>query len=214
MPSKTAAKLEHPASPAPVISFPGTPLSVHSLPALELAHQRAIAIAAGDLQVMVKREVLRLLEEHKGNPMGAVKVGLERLLSDGAITATEFNTLSEVSEVVLAADRGKVDPNVAYQKAQSAYHRVLLDNAASPLALAILSVLTSAYASVPAEAGGPASDAVFAAKASQGGDIGLVGGALIGGIIGGSLGGVGGAIIGGVIGGIVGGVVGVCASKS
>lgn len=210
MPSKTTAKVITASTPASVTAFPSSPYLVHALPTLDAAHQRTIAIAAGDLQVAVRREVQRLLEEHKGNPMGAVRVGLERLLSDGAISSSEFTALSEVCESVFAAERGKIDAKTAYQRTRTVYDQLLLDNGSSPIALATLSVLSAAYTS--ALSGASPGAVVLAAKSDVPGQIGIAGGLLIGGIIGGSIGGLGGAVIGGVVGGIVGGAVGICAS--
>jgi hypothetical protein len=212
MPAETAARAISQSAPATVIDFPAGLHLTHAF-TLDAAHQRSLAIAAGDFQTTVRREVQRLLDEHKGNPMSALKVGLERLRSDELIRPTEFSTLVEVCESVFAADRGKLEPKTAYERTRSAYDRLLLDNGSSPVALAILSVLSSAYSLAFSSAGSTLGDHMVAAKMSQGGDIGLAGGVVLGAVIGGAIGGFGGAVIGGVIGGVVGTAVGLCASK-
>jgi hypothetical protein len=211
MSAKTTARAFNQPTPSTVIEFP-TPPALAQAFAFDAAHQRSLAIAAGDLQVAIRREVQRLLTEHHGNAMSALKVGLERLRSAEQIRAAEFDTLVDVCESVFAADRGKLDAKIAYEKTRSAYDLLLLDSGSSPVALTILSVLSSAYSLTFSTAGSTMGEHLVAAKIGQGGDIGLAGGVVLGTIVGGLIGGLGGAIIGGVIGGVVGTAVGLCAS--
>jgi hypothetical protein len=212
MSAKTTARAFTQSTSPSVIEFPPVPAAAQAF-AFDAAQQRSLAIAAGDLQVAIRREVQRLLAEHQGNTMSALKVGLERLRSAEHIHGAEFDTLVGVCESVFAADRGKLDAKIAYEKTRSAYDQLLLDGSSSPVALTILSVLSSAYSLAFSTAGSHVGEHLIAAKISQGGDIGLAGGVVLGTIVGGIIGGFGGAILGGVIGGVVGTAVGLCAAK-
>lgn len=142
----------------------------------------------------------------QGNPLSVTKYGLEKLRAEGQLTLREFNSMSRVCDAVFAAQRGKIDIRTAHATVRRIYDELLVNEASSPMALAIASVASGALAS---DLGNPLPAGAEAASKPNG-KIGLVGGMVAGGIIGGAIGGIGGAIIGGVIGGIVGGVAGAC----
>jgi hypothetical protein len=207
MAAKSAARVRTASEPGVVVAFPEN-LSSHTLPTLSAAHQRAIAISAGDLQVAVKREVVRLVDQFKGDTLSAAKVGLERLRTDELISLPEFNLLSEICEAVFAAQRGKIDLKTAHDRVRCVYDELLLDTGSSPVAIAIASVAAGAYASVSSNDSAPGKMA--ATRNPNAPDLGMVGGAIIGAGIGGAIGGFVGGGLGAVIGGIVGGVIGKC----
>ncbi|MGC2448779.1 MAG: hypothetical protein WA477_14120 [Candidatus Sulfotelmatobacter sp.] len=206
MSARNVATARKASQPGTVIAFPENLMASGTELGLTPAQQRTMAIAAGDLHIAVRQEVIRLLEEHKNNPLSVAKYGLERLRAEGQLTEQEFISMSQICDAVFAAQRGKIDSGTAYATVRRVYDQLLVDGGSSPMALAIASVASGALASNP---GDPRPAAALAASRSNG-DIGLVGGVIVGGIIGGVIGGAGGAIIGGVIGGIVGGVAGAC----
>lgn len=206
MPAKNLASAKKASEPGMLLAFPESLKKSEAELALSRAHERTMAIAAGDLHVAVTKEVSRLLTAHNDNPLSVAKYGLEKLRAQGQLTAAEFNSMSEICDAVFAAQRGKINSQTAYATVRGVYDTLLVDEDSSPMALAIASVASGALAS---DLGGaPAAGKLAASKSN--GDIGLVGGIVAGGIIGGAIGGAGGAIIGGVIGGIVGGVAGAC----
>jgi len=210
MPNRNVATARKEPESGVVLAFPERANEAHATLGLSFAQQRSIAISAGDLHTAVKREVARLLEEHKGNPLTVAKYGLEKLRDEGQINAQEFTSLSELCDAVFAAQRGKIDNQTAYGKVRGLYDGLLVDNGSSPMALAIASVASAAFAQALETT--PTSGAM--AASNQNGSIGLVGGIIAGGVIGAGIGGVGGAIIGGVVGGIVGGIAGACTQKN
>jgi hypothetical protein len=173
---------------------------------LSRADEGTTAIASGDHHVAVTKQVSRLLNACKDNPLSKTKYGLEQLRAQGQLTAPEFNSMTEICEAVFAAERGKIDIPAAYEMVRAVYDALLVGEDTSPMALAIASVASGALASNLGAT--PKTNAPAASRSN--GDIGLVGGIAAGGIIGGTIAGVGGAIVGGVIGGIVGGVAGAC----
>lgn len=205
MPAKNLATAKK-SEPGMLLAFPESLKKSDAELTLSRAHERTMAIAAGDLHVAVTKEVSRLLTAHKDNPLSVAKYGLEKLRAQGQLSAPEFHSMSEICDAVFAAQRGKIDIRTAYTSVRSVDDALLVDEDSSPMALAIASVASGALASDLGTAPPPGT---LAASKSNG-DIGLVGGIVAGGIIGGAIGGAGGAVIGGVIGGIVGGVAGAC----
>lgn len=175
-------------------------------------HSRALAISAGDYRVAVMREVRRILADSHGHQLKAAKVGLERLKGSKLITAQELKALSQICDLVFAAQRGKAKPDDAFAQVRAIYDRMLVDTTANPVALTIASIAASGSITATPDNGGVPEGALAAMNRSDKVDMGILGGVIGGAVVGGAIGGVGGAIIGGVIGGIAGGISTACAT--
>jgi hypothetical protein len=208
MPRNVATQAKSAPEMGAVIAFPDRINLTNGeyLPILQ--QQRTIAIAAGDLRAKIEREVQRLLDE--GDPLSAIRVGLNRLHSDGAISSRELTLLSSVSDTVFAAQRGKIDVPTALGRVRPIYDELILDNSSSPVALAICSLVSGSYTSALSDQ--PAPGTMARAASSNKADLGMVGGAVVGGIIGGAIGGFVGFGIGATVGAIAGAVGGKCLS--
>ncbi len=173
---------------------------------------RAIAVSSGDYQIAVTKEVRRILDENRRHPLEAIKVGLERLNKSGFISSQERKSLVEVCSSVFASVRGEIDADEASARVQEIYDAMLIDETASPVALAITSSAAGSFRSSASPNLNPKAGVMMkSATAGNRGDLGLLTGAVVGAGIGGAIGGLGGAAIGGFIGGAIGAVVGACA---
>ncbi|GEJ55549.1 hypothetical protein [Anaeromyxobacter diazotrophicus] len=162
---------------------------------------RASAIGAGDVSLAVRGELTRLLAESAGDRKKAVHAGLSALVAREAITGGEAKELAAIFDRLFAAPDGS-DPELA-KRVRSYYRALVLDQASSPAALAVASVLNAGPA--PGAAGQPRASAVSKGDALYGGF-----GALVGAGIGAGFGGP----IGAGIGAAVGAAVGVCIAES
>lgn len=162
----------------------------------------SVGLSAGDLRSAVLKEVDRLLDENRGHPVETCKSGLNRLAEAKLISQEEVMQLGKICNVVFDRQRNKLDIDDASRKIDAIYHPLIVKGDASPVALAIASMTATIEL--------PKGKSLSAAATGQGGDIGMVGGAIAGAIVGGAIGGAGGAIIGAVVGGIAGGVAGAC----
>jgi hypothetical protein len=207
MPNSDAALTKSAPEKGAILMFPeiANYSSGHSL--LDPIHQRTIAIAAGDFRLTVAREVQRLLQE--GDQLSAIKIGLNRLHSEGAMNPHELKLMTTAANTVFAAQAGKIDVHTAIGRIRPIYDELLLDNSSSPVALTICSLVTGSYASFLSDQ--PISTAAAVKPAlSNNGDVGMFAGAIIGAIVGGALGGFIGFGLGAGIGGAIGGAVGSC----
>lgn len=158
MPAKNLAATKK-SEPGMVVTFPEDLKNSDAQLTLGRAHERTVAIAAGDLHVAATKEVSQLLTADKDNLLSATKSGLEKLRAQGQLTEPEFNSMSEICEAVFAAQRGKTDIRTAYETARAVYDALLVDEDSSPMATAIASVVSGALASdlgATPKAGAPA----------------------------------------------------------
>lgn len=162
---------------------------------------RAIAISAGDLSIVVRQEVKRILEENRNDVLKSLNAGLQELLKRDLISGQEFEQLQDALKHLLYSIRGKEDGEDAFFSIRKIYQEILIDQDSSPTALAIASVANSAF---NIERSSP----VTITPETTGG--GAAVGAVIGGVIGGLVGGGVGAGIGAAIGGAAGAAIGWC----
>lgn len=167
----------------------------------DYASARAIAISAGDLSVVVRREVRKTLQENRNSILGSLDAGLDDLLGRGLIADRECANLKGICKHLISAIRGKEDGEEAFLAIRVAYHDMLTNQHSSPTALAIASVVTSAF---NLERSSPLT--ITPETTGAGAAVGAVIGGVIGGIVGGGL----GAGIGAAIGGAAGGAIGLC----
>jgi hypothetical protein len=207
MPRTGAAPAKSAPEMGAILTFPPNNNFPNGHSFLDPTHQRTIAIAAGDFRAAVAREVQRLLQE--GDPLSAIKIGLNRLHSGGALNPHELKVMTTIANTVFAAQQGKIDAQTALGRIRPIYDELLLDNSSSPVALTICSLVTGTYTSVLSDQSTSISAAVKPAL-SNNGDVGILAGAIIGGIVGGALGGFVGFGLGAAIGGTIGGAVGSC----
>jgi hypothetical protein len=162
---------------------------------------RALAVSAGDLSVVVRNEVKKVLKDNRNDVLKAVTNGLGELTERGFISANEAENLRSICGYLFGSIRGKADPEDSFLMIRRVYHQLLKDQRSSPTALAIASVAHSAF---NLEKSSP----LTITPETTGG--GAVVGAVIGGVIGGLAGGAVGAGIGAAIGGAAGAAIGWC----
>lgn len=167
----------------------------------DYASARAIAISAGDLSVVVRREVKKTLEKNRNNILRSLNTGLKELLRRDLISSQECDTLKDVCKHLIYSIRGKEDAEEAFLAIRAVYHDMLMNQQSTPTALAIASVATSAF---NLERSSPLTITPETTGA------GAAVGAVIGGAIGGAVGGFLGAGIGAAIGGAAGAAIGWC----
>lgn len=167
----------------------------------DYASARAIAISAGDLSVVVRREVKKTLEKNRNNILGSLNTGLDELLKRDLISAQECDNLTIVCKHLIYSIRGKEDGEEAFLAIRAIYHDMLMNQQSTPTALAIASVATSAF---NLERSSPLT--ITPETTGAGAAVGAVIGGVIGGIVGGGL----GAGIGAAIGGAAGAAIGWC----
>jgi hypothetical protein len=205
MAKSNTARTRNTSRPARGISF--SEYTFANRQSFGVAHQRTIAIATGDLHLAINREIRRLLRENNDDALRVTKMGLDHLLSDGLITSSEVTSLSTICDTVVATQQGKLDTSTASYQVRWQYDQLLADECSSPVAISITSLVSSAYnLALSVRSSNEAGGAGTASRPN----IGMVGGAIIGGVIGTAMGGHSGAIIGTVVGGIAGGVYGLC----
>lgn len=165
---------------------------------------RAMAMAAGDMRVLLVAEVERILAENDGNPVEACKEGLSRLQAAGAISRTEASQLGRICVLLYQHQRARLGED-AMERIVDIYRALAVDPDASPVALAIASSCASfVVTNRPVRSLGAASTGAV--------NMGVGGGAIAGALFGFGVGGLPGGALGGMIGGIVGGIVGAVAS--
>ena len=167
----------------------------------DYASARAIAISAGDLSIVVRKEVKKTLEANRNDILRSLNSGLEELVKRDLIHPQECDNLKDVCKHLLYSIRGKEDCEEAFLAIRAVYHGMLLDQQSSPAALAIASVVNSAF---NLEKSSPLTITAEATGA------GAAVGAVIGGVIGGIVGGVVGAGFGAALGGAAGAAIGWC----
>ncbi len=167
----------------------------------DYASVRAIAISAGDMSVVVREEVKKILKQNKNNVLKSLYSGLEELVKRDLIFALECDKLKEVCKHLLYSLNGKEDSEEAFLAIRTIYHSMLIDQQSTPTALAVASVATSAF---NLERESPLSITPGTTGA------GAAAGAVIGAAIGGAVGGFLGAGIGAAIGGAAGAAIGLC----
>lgn len=167
----------------------------------DYASARAIAISAGDLSIVVRKEVKKTLESNRNDILRSLNSGLEELVKRDLISAQECDHLKDVCKHLLYSVRGKEDGEEAFLAIRTVYHGMLIDQQSTPAALAIASVANSAF---NLEKSSPLTITPESTGA------GAVVGAVIGGVIGGIVGGGVGAGIGAAIGGAAGAAIGWC----
>ena len=165
---------------------------------------RSLATSAADLSAVVRRETDRVLTQNRNNILRSLDVGFRHLADNGWISPAELKELTVVSRRLLASIRGKEDGEDVYFAIRKVYDRMLLDNDASPAALAIVGAASSAFDFVP-------SNSVNITPGTAG--AGAIVGAVLGGAIGGAIGGPLGAGIGAAIGAAAGAAAGLCNDK-
>lgn len=162
---------------------------------------RAMAIGAGDLSIVVRQEVKKILAENRNDVLKSLNSGLQELLERNLISAQELEDLRDVCKHLLNSIRGKEDGEDAFFSIKKIYQRMVIDQRCSPAALAIASVANSAF-------NFEKSNSVTITPETTAG--GAAVGAIIGGVMGGLLGGGLGAGIGAAIGGAAGAAIGWC----
>jgi hypothetical protein len=207
MPNSGAALAKRAPDKGAVLLFPENAHFSDGNSLLDPIHQRTIAMAAGDFRLTVAREVQRLLQE--GDQLSAIKIGLNRLHTDGAINAHELKLMTTVTNTVFSAQGGKIDASTALARVQPIYDELILDQSSSPVALTICSLVTGSFSSALSDQSISTAANVKPAL-SNNGDVGMLAGAIIGGIVGGAIGGFAGFGVGAAIGGAIGGAVGSC----
>ncbi len=169
---------------------------------------RSTAISAGHLRQATLKEVHRVIALHPKDPLASLKYAIARLAKDGAIPKSDVARLEAIATHVVAAGRGKVPAAKASARVRAVYDELIMDPGAGPVTIAIASLASTSAADGLSQTNGTA---IAEAAPRQGGDIGMVGGAIVGAGIGFGIGGVAGGIIGSVVGGIAGGIAGACA---
>lgn len=162
---------------------------------------RSIAIGAGDLSIVVRREVARALDANGNDVLKSLIHGLKTLSERNLISAQESTALREVCRHLISSIRGKEDGEDAFLAIKDIYHEMLMDHKSSSVALAIASVAGSAFDFEK-------SNSVTITPGTTG--AGAVVGAVIGGVMGGLMGGPWGAGVGAAIGGAAGAAIGWC----
>lgn len=164
---------------------------------------RAVALSAGSMSVAIRDEVTKLLNSHKNSVLHAIRQGLKELLNRSLITEKDLETLDNVTEIVFNVLRKKVDSETAFFQIRKTYADMTFDQACSPTALAILSVLSSSF---DFEKSNSVNVTITPGNSSSGAVIGGIIGGVIGGVVGGGL----GAGIGAAIGAAAGAAIGAC----
>ena len=162
---------------------------------------RTIAISAGDLSVVVRREVKKTLEKNRNSILKALDSGLDELLARESISSQECGVLKDACKHLLYAIRGKEDGEDAFLAIRAIYQDLLMDQRSTPTALAIASVATSAF---NLQKSSPLT--ITPESTGAGAAVGAVIGGVIGGVVGGGL----GAGLGAAIGGAAGAAIGWC----
>lgn len=191
---------EKPADPAGV----GQERPAIALDFSGMGSMRAIAMATGDIRMIVEAEVARVLNENDGNPVDACKAGLSRLQAGGVISGAEASLLGRLCVLIYQRQRKHLADDEATDRIIAIYQTLAVDAGSSPLAIAI----ASAGASFTASSKAPKS---LSAMSTGDVNLGVAGGAIAGAVVGLGIGGLPGAFIGGVIGSIAGAVTGACA---
>lgn len=167
----------------------------------DYASARTIAISAGDLSVVVRREVKKTLEKNRNSILESLNTGIDELLNRDYISAKESDDLKAICKHLIYSIRGKEDAEEAFLAIRAVYHDLLMNQHSTPTALSVASVATSAF---NIERSSPLTITPETTGA------GAVVGAVIGGVIGGIAGGGLGAGIGAAIGGAAGSAIGWC----
>jgi hypothetical protein len=160
---------------------------------------RAIAISAGDLSIVVRNEVKKILKTNRNDILRSLNSGLQELVKRKSISTQEQKHLNEICRHLLYSIRGKEDGEEAFLAIRKIYHELLMDEGSSPTALAIASVANSAF---NLEKHSPLT--ITPETTGAGAAIGAVIGGVIGGIVGGGFGAGFGAAIGGAAGAAIG----------
>ena len=162
---------------------------------------RNAAMSAGDLCVAVRGELAHILAANGGDRRKALPSGLDELVLRNALSRTEADELAGIVDTLFDA------PYAAdtVQRIRKYYRKLVLDQGASPAALAIASVVNSLVSPNASSNGGPRPLAVSGGDAAFGG---------LGAVIGAGIGAGFGGPIGAGIGAVVGAAVGVCVERS
>lgn len=182
-----------------------------ALPKAEYSRLRAGATSTGDLTGAVRKEIRRLLAVNDGQQNQAMKAGLRRMVEDGSISSSEARVLSRIVDSVLVEAKKKNAAGKEYAKVRDAYHELLADSQASPVALAIASAANSSFA--VEESDGDDANVARVVITPETTGAGAVVGGVIGGIMGFIAGGPAGAAIGAGIGAGAGAGIGACNEK-
>jgi hypothetical protein len=159
---------------------------------------RAAAISAGDVGLAVRGEISQLMAKQVGDRQKAIQSGLAELVRRGALTSGESKELGSIYDLIFA--KPSEGHAVLAKRVRSFYRALIMNEASSPTALAVASVLNS-FMPAGAAGGESARAAVSTGNVVFGGT-----GALIGAGIGVGFGGP----IGAGLGALVGAAVGVC----
>lgn len=165
------------------------------------AFARSLAVSSGDMSIVIRHEVQRVLKENRNDIAKSLDYGLQQLSVNKFISPRELAQLKVICRHLLGSVRGKENGEDAYFEISKVYDALLFDGGSSPVALAVASVATSAF---DFEKSNSVSFTPMSTAA------GAVAGATIGASFGGAMGGPLGAAIGAAIGGAAGAAIGWC----
>jgi len=175
--------------------------SLSNMSLTDISSARSLAISAGDLSVVVRQEVQRILEGNQNDLTKSIDWGFEDLARRNLISGEEAQSLKDLCKHLLNSIRRREDAEDAFFAIKKAYAAMILDPNSSPVALAIASAASSAF-----EFEKTNSVSITPSNTGAGAVVGGIIGGAIGGIVGGGL----GAAIGAGIGAAAGAAIGYC----